>query len=195
MRLIGGEWGGRDIRTGEGPGYRPAMAKVRKALFSMLEARGVDWPETEVLDLFAGSGSLAFEALSRGAARAMLVESSKEAAEIIWDNAARLSITPGRLHVACEPVSRFLARRAAAGAQRGYDLIFIDPPYADKVIENTLKLLLKQNWLNNEGLVVAEVEARSRFDVGVAPGELLLDTDRNYGQTRILLWRMSASEG
>ena len=50
MRLIGGEWGGRDIRTGEGPGYRPAMAKVRKALFSMLDARGVSWPETAVLD-------------------------------------------------------------------------------------------------------------------------------------------------
>ena len=61
MRLIGGEWGGRNIRTGEGPGYRPAMAKVRKALFSMLEARGVRWPDTAVLDLYAGSGSLAFD--------------------------------------------------------------------------------------------------------------------------------------
>ena len=194
MRLIGGEWGGRDIRTGEGPGYRPAMAKVRKALFSMLEARGVDWPETAVLDLFAGSGSLAFEALSRGAARAMLVESGKAAAEIIWDNAARLDIAPGRLHVACEPVSRFLARRAAGESGRGYDLIFIDPPYADKVIENTLKLLLKQGWLNSEAIVAAEVEARTRFDANAAPAPLSLDTDRNYGQTRILLWRMSASE-
>ena len=192
MRLIGGEWGGRDIRTGEGPGYRPAMAKVRKALFSMLDARGVSWPETAVLDLFAGSGSLAFESLSRGAARAMLVESSKAAAEIVWDNAAKLGVEPGRLHVACEAVSRFLGR--GAGAKRGYDLVFIDPPYADKVIENTLKLLIIQDWLNNGAIVVAEVEARSRFDVNCAPPELLLDTDRNYGQTRILLWRMSASE-
>ena len=63
-----------------------------------------------------------------------------------------------------------------------------------KVIENTLKLLIKQDWLNNGAIVVAEVEARSRFDVNCAPPELLLDTDRNYGQTRILLWRMSASE-
>ena len=189
MRLIGGEWGGRNIRTGEGPGYRPAMAKVRKALFSMLEARGVHWPETAVLDLYAGSGSLAFESLSRGAARAMLVESSREASEIIWDNAAKLGVAPGRLHVAAEPVSRFLARPGGAG--RGYDLVFVDPPYADKVIENTLKLLVKQQWLNDGAFIVAEVEARSRFDADLALAVLTLDTDRNYGQTRVLLWQMN----
>lgn len=192
MRLIGGEWGGRNIRTGEGPGYRPAMAKVRKALFSMLEARGVHWPDTLVLDLFAGSGSLAFEALSRGAARVMLVESSKAATDIIWDNAAKLEVAPGRMHVAVEPVSRFLARPAATG--RGYDLVFVDPPYADKVIEQTLKLLLKQGWLSPGAMVVAEVEARARFDVALAPAELSLDTDRNYGQTRVLLWQMKVLE-
>lgn len=192
MRLIGGEWGGRSIRTGEGPGYRPAMAKVRKALFSMLEARGVHWPDTAVLDLFAGSGSLAFEALSRGAARAMLVESSKAATDIIWDNAAKLEVAPGRMHVTVEMVSRFLARPAGPG--RGYDLVFVDPPYADKVIEQTLKLLLKQGWLNPGAIVAAEVEARARFDVALVPAELNLDTDRNYGQTRVFLWRMNVLE-
>ena len=192
MRLIGGEWGGRNIRTGEGPGYRPAMAKVRKALFSMLEARGVRWPEAAVLDLFAGSGSLAFEALSRGAARVMLVESSKAAADIIWDNAAKLGVAVGRMHVAVEAVSRFLARPTAVG--QGYGLVFVDPPYADKVIEQTLKLLLKQQWLNAGAIVAAEVEARSRFDATAVPAELALDTDRNYGQTRVLLWQMNALE-
>ena len=194
MRLIGGEWGGRDVRTGEGPGYRPAMAKVRKALFSMLEARGVHWPETAVLDLYAGSGSLAFEALSRGAARAMLVESSKAAVDIIWQNAARLKVEPGRLHVSTDMVSRFLARPSAGGAGRGYDLVFVDPPYADKVIEQTLKLLLKQPWLNAGAIVAAEVEARAGFDAAVIPAELVLDTDRNYGQTRVLLWQMNISD-
>lgn len=192
MRLIGGEWGGRNIRTGEGPGYRPAMAKVRKALFSMLEARGVRWPEAAVLDLFAGSGSLAFEALSRGAARVMLVESSKAAADIIWDNAAKLGVEPGRMHVAVDQVSRYLARPRGAG--QGYDLVFVDPPYADKVIEQTLKLLLKQRWLNAEAIVVAEVEARSRFDAALIPADLTLDTDRNYGQTRVLLWQVNVLE-
>ena len=192
MRLIGGEWGGRDIRTGEGPGYRPAMAKVRKALFSMLEARGVHWPQTAVLDLFAGSGSLAFEALSRGAARAMLVESSKAAVDIIWQNAAKLKVETGRLHVSTDMVSRFLARPQGAG--RGYDLVFVDPPYADKVIEQTLKLLLKQPWLRAGAMVAAEVEARAGFDTAVIPAELVLDTDRNYGQTRVLMWQMNISD-
>ncbi len=196
MRLIGGEWGGRNIRTGEGPGYRPAMAKVRKALFSMLEARGVRWPDTAVLDLYAGSGSLAFEALSRGAKQAMLVESSREATDIIWDNAAKLGVAPGRMHVAVDPVSRFLSRPAgaASGKGRGYDLVFVDPPYADKVIENVLKLLLKQQWLNDGAIIVAEVEARARFDAALAPAALTLDTDRNYGQTRVFLWQMNLAE-
>ena len=192
MRLIGGEWGGRSLRTGEGPGYRPAMAKVRKALFSMLEARGVHWPETAVLDLFAGSGSLAFEALSRGAARAMLVESSKAAADIIWDNAAKLGVEPGRMHVVTDTVSRFLTRPGKGG--QGYDLVFVDPPYAEKVIEQTLKLLLKQGWLRPGAVIAAEVEVRSRFDAASIPADLILDTDRNYGQTRVLLWQMNVLE-
>ncbi len=188
MRLISGEWGGRSIKTGEGPGYRPAMAKVRKALFSMLESRGVHWPDTLVLDLFAGSGSLSFEALSRGAARAMLVESDRKASEIVWKNAETLGIAPGRLNVAVQPVSRYLSRQASG---QGYDLVFVDPPYADKVIEQTLKMLLKNQWLNDRALVAAEMEVRSKFDPGLAPAQLSLDTDRNYGQTRILLWQMN----
>jgi 16S rRNA (guanine966-N2)-methyltransferase len=163
------------------------MAKVREALFSMLEARGLCWVETAVLDLFAGSGSLAFEALSRGAARVMLVESSKDAVDIIWKNATRLEVAPGRLHVATEAVSRFLAR--PGGSARGYDLVFVDPPYADRIVEQTLKLLIKQQWLSAEAIVVAEVETRARFNAALAPTELTLDTDRNYGQTRVLLWK------
>lgn len=190
MRLIGGEWGGRIIKTGEGPGYRPAMGKVRKALFSMLESRGVHWPEVRVLDLFAGSGSLALEALSRGAAFALLVETGPEAVKVIWENAELLNIAPGRLNVAAQPVSRYLSRPAAG---QGYDVVFVDPPYADKVVEQTLQLLLKNAWLNEGAVVAAEVEARSCFAPGRLPERLSLDTDRNYGQTRILLWRMKTA--
>ncbi|HBE93920.1 MAG TPA: 16S rRNA (guanine(966)-N(2))-methyltransferase RsmD, partial [Desulfovibrio sp.] len=62
MRIIAGIFGGRTLKTGQGPGYRPATGKVRGAVFSMLEARGLDWPDLRVLDVFAGSGSLAIEA-------------------------------------------------------------------------------------------------------------------------------------
>ncbi len=76
MRIIAGRWGGRAIRSVSGPGYRPATGKVRGAVFSMLEARGLAWPGARVADLFAGSGSLGLEALSRGAAFALFVESA-----------------------------------------------------------------------------------------------------------------------
>ena len=79
MLIIAGGLGGRVLKTVEGEGYRPAMGRTREALFSMLTARGLVWREARVLDLFAGSGSLAFEALSRGAPNALLVENAAPA--------------------------------------------------------------------------------------------------------------------
>ena len=92
MRIISGRLGGRRIRTVEGEGYRPAMGKTRESLFSMLTSRGVVWEGARVLDLFAGSGSLAFEAVSRGAALAVLVENSAAAARCLADNIRQLGV-------------------------------------------------------------------------------------------------------
>ena len=76
MRIIAGTLKGRRIRTTEGPGYRPATGRVRESVFSMLESLGVDWPACRAADIFAGSGALGIEALSRGAASVLFVESS-----------------------------------------------------------------------------------------------------------------------
>ena len=86
MRIISGRLGGRTLKTVEGEGYRPAMSKTREALFSMLAARGLVWSTARVLDLFAGSGSLAFEAISRGAPHALLVENSVQAMRCLQAN-------------------------------------------------------------------------------------------------------------
>lgn len=179
----------------EGPGYRPAMSKVREALFSMLEAKGVHWPDTRVLDLFAGSGSLAFEALSRGAAEAVCVESNPKAAALIRKNAELLGLEPGRCHVAGEEVGRFLKRKA----EHSYELVFIDPPYGFDHLTPSIQALLKQGWLAPAGFMVAEVEAKPApgnkgVDMGKIPPELVLETDRNYGQTRIIIWTLSSQE-
>ena len=80
MRIISGSCRGRVLQTVTGPGYRPAMGKVRESLFSMLEARGVVWGAVRFLDVFAGSGSLGFEALSRGAVFADFIEKDRKAA-------------------------------------------------------------------------------------------------------------------
>ena len=78
MRIIAGALGGRNLKTVEGPGYRPATAKVREAIFSMLSSRGVVWSGLRVLDLFAGSGSLSFDALSRERKRFALSSASRK---------------------------------------------------------------------------------------------------------------------
>ncbi len=172
------------MRTGEGPGYRPAMAKVRGALFSMLEARGLLEPGCRVLDLFAGSGSLGFEALSRGAGFACFVESSAPAAAIIRKNVELLGLDASRALILGEESGKMLGR----GPDLPYDLVFIDPPYNQKLLAPTLSRLMQRGWLAAGGCINADVEARLRFDPATAHPELEVIADRAYGQTRVVLW-------
>ncbi|MDR2162237.1 MAG: 16S rRNA (guanine(966)-N(2))-methyltransferase RsmD [Desulfovibrio sp.] len=183
MRIIAGEYRGRVLRTAAGPGFRPAMGKVREAVFSMLEAGGMDWPRARVLDLFAGSGSLGFEALSRGAASAVFVESSPQAAAAIARNAALLGLGPERAVLWREDAVKALARYPA----RPFSLVFIDPPYRERILDRTLAALLKNGWLAPDAVINAEVESRAPLRAD-APGMAAL-ADRSYGQTRVLLWK------
>lgn len=184
MRIIAGEYGGRVLKTAEGPGYRPAMSRVREALFSMLESRGVVWPGLRVLDLFAGSGSLAFEALSRGAAEAWFVESSPKAAALIGKNAEALGIARDRWQVVQEDCARVLARRARGS----FDVVFIDPPYGEGQLSPALRSAVRNGWLADGALVAAEVEARLPLDPERENEALVPIADRTYGQTRIVVW-------
>lgn len=184
MRIISGKYKGRSLKTTTGPGYRPAMGIVREALFSMLEARGVEWAQARVLDLFAGSGSLGFEALSRGAAMVGFVETAPYAVKVIEANAALLGVEQERLAVWREDALKMLARRPEAA----YDVIFIDPPYEMDVLGKALASLTSRGWLAEGSLVNAEVEARRRFDPEKAHPQLSLLADRTYGQTRVILW-------
>ena len=186
MRIIAGSYKGRSLKTTTGPGFRPAMGKVREALFSMLEARGVDWPGARVLDLFAGSGSLGFEALSRGAEAACFVESAPYAAKVIAANADMLGVEPGRVSVIQQDALKALARPPAARFQ----VVFIDPPYQLNVLGAALNALVKYRWVSAGGVINAEVEARLPFDPETAHPDLELLADRAYGQTRVILWRV-----
>lgn len=184
MKIIAGEYRGRTLKTTAGPGYRPAMGKVRGALFSMLEARGVHWPEARALDLFAGSGSLGFEALSRGAAQVTFVESMPRAAALIQENAARLGVAPERCQVLAEESGKVLGRRPYAA----FDVIFIDPPYGKNLLGPAIKAILKQGWLASGGVLNAEVESGLKFDPAREHPALAVEADRRYGQTRLILW-------
>lgn len=185
MRIVGGEYKGRRIRTCEGPGYRPATMKVRESVFSMLMARGVDFRAVRVIDMFAGSGSLAIECLSRGAEEAWFVEKSGKAAGLIRKNLAELGVAKERFKV----LQRDLFGVIAKPPERPFDLVFIDPPYGKDLLVPALEKALEQGWIASSALVLAEVEAAVVPPSEGAIAEMELLTDREYGQTRIMLWR------
>ncbi|MDR0826524.1 MAG: 16S rRNA (guanine(966)-N(2))-methyltransferase RsmD [Desulfovibrio sp.] len=186
MRIISGQYKGRILKTTVGPGFRPAMGKVREALFSMLEARGLDWAGVRVLDLFAGSGSLGFEALSRGADYACFVESAPHAVRVIKANAALLGIGEERFEARLEDAGKALARSPA----EGFSLVFIDPPYQTPVLGSVLRSLLKNAFVRPGGFINAEIKAGLDFAPENMDSALQVLGDRAYGQTRVVLWRM-----
>jgi 16S rRNA (guanine966-N2)-methyltransferase len=185
LRIAAGRFKGQKISTASGPGYRPAMDKVRQALFSMLESRGISWEEIRVLDLFAGSGSLGLEAISRGAQEAVFVEQSPKAVRALHETLTRLQIPKSQCRIVAKKVVGFLRQTP----NRAYDLVFVDPPYGQNLLPSTLHALKSGNWLSQSGFVAAEVEAE--MDVENYFG-FEQEVNRTYGQTRIVIWRMKS---
>ncbi|WP_147821594.1 16S rRNA (guanine(966)-N(2))-methyltransferase RsmD [Salidesulfovibrio onnuriiensis] len=185
MRVVGGEFRGRRLKTCEGPGYRPATHKVREAVFSMLQARGVEWAGARVVDMFAGSGSLGIECLSRGADEAWFVEKGRKAADLIRSNLKDLGVPAGKYKVLAKDLFTVLSRSPEAP----FDLGFIDPPYGKGLLVPALEKALESGWFAEGAFILAEVEAQIQAPAEGPLSELELVTDREYGQTRILLWR------
>ncbi len=190
LRITAGVYGGRSIKTREDgiPGYRPATAKVREAIFSMLESYGQDWARTSILDLYAGSGSLGFEALSRGAALVWFVEQDAHAANLIATNLEALEVERSRTRILSRDLFSVLNQRQKLNPPL-FQLAFIDPPYGRNLLERTLRPLREHGWLAPEALIVAEVEARVSAENLADTNGLELLRDRTYGQTRIVLWK------
>ncbi|MBR4000315.1 MAG: 16S rRNA (guanine(966)-N(2))-methyltransferase RsmD, partial [Clostridia bacterium] len=134
MRIITGTARGTKLNTLEGESTRPTSDRVKEAVFSMLQ---FDIEGRAVLDLFAGSGQMGLEALSRGAARATLIDSNREAAEIIIENAKKTHLFK-QCRVTATDYASFI--RGAQGKET-FDLIFLDPPYNTDLLPNALRLL------------------------------------------------------
>ena len=171
MRVIAGTYGGRELSAPRGRATRPTSDRVREALFSILG----DVDDARVLDLFAGSGALAIEALSRGAAEATLVDSSAAAVSAIRRNLDRLAIEAS---VRRENVSAFLGRARSGGRQ--YDLVFLDPPYRHAGSLSAQLSAALVPVLAREARVVAESDRRDPLRLDLE----LLD-ERRYGDTLI----------
>jgi 16S rRNA (guanine966-N2)-methyltransferase len=177
MRIIAGEWRGRTIDSPPGIGTRPTADRVRETLFSMLASRLGSFEDLRVADLFAGSGALGFEALSRGAAVATFVESDAKAATIIRRNAEKLGAID-RVHV-------LGGSALALPRSEPFDLILTDPPYGPESGTAAIRAVEQARWLAPGGWLSVET-ARSDF---VDSGIFFVETIRDVGRARLTLLR------
>jgi len=188
MRIISGTAKGKRLTTFAGEAIRPTPDKVRGAIFSMLYSRLGPLDGLKVLDLFAGTGALAIEALSRGATHAWLVDAGRDAARVIPINLG-----------ACGLENRGTLVRAEAAAalkilekDKPFDLIFLDPPYGRNLLPELMKVLAPGRFLAPDGVLCAETGKNDSLPDTFEP--LVRVDERAYGITRIHLYRNLESE-
>lgn len=175
MRIIAGKWRGRPIEAPPGIGTRPTADRARETLFSMLASRIGSFEGLRVADLFAGSGALGLEALSRGAAGAVFVESDTKARAIIRRNARKLGAA----------VEILGGSALALPRADPFDLVFADPPYGPGSGFVAVEAVAKAEWLAPGGWMSVET---SRDDA-VDPGDFTIDATRVVGRARLTLLR------
>ena len=181
MRIIGGFAKGRRLKAPRGLDTRPMTGRMREALFSSLAGR---LPGAEVLDLYAGTGSLGLEALSRGASSAVFVERNPAALRVLRENIEAVGLGGG---VVAMDVVRFLARRVAGpeGAEPSYyDLVFVDPPYQDSAGSVTETMGMVERLTRIHGTVI--LHRRAGEEPPQPPG-LEMERASTYGTS--LIWR------
>ncbi|MBX3162352.1 MAG: 16S rRNA (guanine(966)-N(2))-methyltransferase RsmD [Deltaproteobacteria bacterium] len=182
MRIVGGDLGGRVLRAPHGAATRPTSEKVREALFQILAHR-IDLAGVRVLDLFAGSGALGIEALSRGAARATFVDSGRAALVAIRANLAELALADRAEVVAGDAVA--IAARALLPDDAPYALVLVDPPYASNLATRAVSALRPES-LAPEAVIAIEHDRRNAPPESL--GNLLRTDQRRYGDTLISLY-------
>ncbi len=181
MRIIAGQWRGRPVAAPKGDATRPTADRTREALFSMLVSRLGSLEGLSVADLFAGSGALGLEALSRGAARCIFVEQDRTAVDALKANIAKLGATGADV--------RQGSVLAVPPAPQPLDLVMMDPPYNSGAGAVALDKLSRLGWIGPATLV--SIETSRTEEVLVAGFEV--EAQRDYGKARITLLRATPS--
>ena len=182
MRVVGGRFKGRALAGPRSRDIRPTSDRMRESLFNILAHRfDLPKPQTRVLDLFAGTGALALEALSRGAAFAVMIETGIEGRGLIRENVEALGLTG-----ATKIFRRDAAKVGAAGTIAPFDLIFCDPPYGKGLGEKALASALAGGWIAPGGLAVLEERADAQIDL---PGGFTILDRRQSGDTQLIFAR------
>ena len=194
MRIAGGRFGGIRLKTPKTDAVRPTQDRVREAIFSMLQT---EVPGSDFLDLFAGTGAVGIEALSRGAASATFVEIDRRHVATLKENlaAALRAAAHGDAAPRTEIAAADAYRWIAGYSGRGFSIAFADPPYAlgaDKGYASVLATLSARGVVRPGGLFVAEMTAVQGAEE--TPGWELV-RDRRYGKTRICIWRRDKTQG
>jgi len=188
MRISGGEWCGRKLKASAGDKVRPTQERVREAIFSMLMNV---LPDAAFLDLYAGSGSVGLEALSRGAGCVTWVEKEARHVALLKENLALLA-PHAPCKVTCMDVMHWVK---GAGRDGGFDVAFADPPYEltrEQGFAGLMAVLAENGVVAERGFFVAEMA--SACQAAEVPGWTLL-RDRTYGHTRIALYRRDGNDG
>lgn len=177
MRIVGGKHKGRPLNAPKGSTTRPTSDRAREAIFNVL-AHGVDGPDLRgaaVLDVFAGTGALGLEALSRGAVHATFVEHDRTAARILKDNIQALGET-ANTRVIERP-----AVRIGPASHGPVDVVFLDAPYGQELTEPALGVLAANGWLKDGTVIMAEVAANEPL---AAPLSFCVVKEKAYGAAR-----------
>lgn len=178
MRIISGTWRSRPLVAPKGDATRPTADRTREALFSMLTSRLGSFEELSVLDLFAGSGALGLEALSRGAAQCTFVEQDRAALDALETNIAKLDAK------AVSDIRRGSVLMLGPNA-KPFDVVFMDPPYGTGAGSVALDKLKRHGWFAPSAWISVETSAKEDVEVkGFA-----VDTMRNVGKARLTLLR------
>jgi 16S rRNA (guanine966-N2)-methyltransferase len=178
MRIIAGQWRGRPLVAPEGIATRPTADRVRETLFSMLASRLGSFEDLRVADLYAGSGALGLEALSRGAAFACFVDVDPRAVAAIRANVEKLGASDS---------TRVLSRSAEAlPGDQPFDLVFADPPYEAGSGTKALRQILQSGWAAPGSWIVIETQRGDR----VLPGECTIEAERDVGRARLSFLRI-----
>ena len=181
MRIIAGKWRGRALVAPAGELTRPTADRVREALFSMLVSRLGSFEGLRVADVFAGTGALGLEALSRGAGHVAFVESEAGALKALKTNIAR-SKAERETDVFAVPA------QAVAKARAPFDLLLLDPPYGEGLAAAALARLAEQGWITPHALISVETGAKELFDVD----GFTVEVTRRHGKAAIHLLRCAS---
>ena len=185
MKIITGLAKGMNLETLDGEATRPTTQRVKEAIFSMIQ---FEIENTCVLDLFAGSGQMGLEALSRGAKKATFCDASRDAADIVIRNAKKARLFD-KCRISCCDYTQMI--RGLAGKEK-YDIIFIDPPYKEKNISEVLKKIVKADIMSDSCIVVCESGYQDIFEDDDIANKFDVSKSSRYSISYVTLLRYKA---